>query len=197
MFEMFQPMRHQLPGRKQGTSYGFRGGQNLLAQALTRLLGGKDWDESGQAYAVHVEDLCVGHLGLEPGRGGWVIPVLEELPSTIIAYALNSNEYYERHCEYYQESGMLAPSSSSHEAVFPLNEGGQHHDGVSSPSSAPPTPSPYPGKDGTQRAQDEGSPPLLFTREELEKQLLSQHKTHIKVISASTCKARFLMVVRL
>jgi hypothetical protein len=30
-----------------------------------------------------------GRLGLEPGRNGLVIPVFEELPSTVIAYALN------------------------------------------------------------------------------------------------------------
>lgn len=190
-----QVMRHQMPQSKsKGVGYGLSGfskGQNSLAQALTRLLGGKDWEESGQAYAVHVEDLCQGRLGLEPGRGGWVIPVLDELPSTIIAYALNSHEYHERRQEFYQGT-VTAPTPAATEPAFHLSEGqeggggssggGNGDGGNGSPSSAPSTPNPYHQGGASDGADGEGgSSPVVLTPEELERQMLSQLKTHIKV----------------
>lgn len=68
-----------------------------LPKLLTRFLVGKDLS-SGEhnKFFIPLGDFGEGRYGLKPGRKGEVIAVHEDEFSTIIAYALASEEYYEQ-----------------------------------------------------------------------------------------------------
>ena len=67
-----------------------------ITKALSRFLAGKqDSNEEQNKFFVPLGEFGTGRFGLKPGRNGEVIPVSEEIPASIIAYTLASEEYYE------------------------------------------------------------------------------------------------------
>jgi hypothetical protein len=65
-----------------------------IVKAFARLLGKDNFKQSN--FAVDISEFSGGRLGLPPGRGGRVIGVVEEELSTVIAYSLSSQEYWEQ-----------------------------------------------------------------------------------------------------
>jgi len=66
-----------------------------LAKAIQRFRGKDDAGSGSTAFAVGVDELCQGRLGLPAGRLGRVIAVHEEQLASVIAYSLASDEYYD------------------------------------------------------------------------------------------------------
>ena len=66
-----------------------------LTKALQRFRGKDNSGAVPTAFAVGVDELCQGRLGLPAGRFGRVIAVHEEQLATVIAYSLASEEYYQ------------------------------------------------------------------------------------------------------
>lgn len=65
-----------------------------IVKAFARLLGKDNLKQSN--FAVDISEFSGGRLGLPPGRGGRVIGVVEEELSTVIAYSLSSQEYWDQ-----------------------------------------------------------------------------------------------------
>jgi hypothetical protein len=65
-----------------------------IVKAFARLLGKDNFKQSN--FAVDISDFSGGRLGLPPGRGGRVIGVVEDELSTVIAYSLSSQEYWDQ-----------------------------------------------------------------------------------------------------
>jgi hypothetical protein len=65
-----------------------------IVKAFARLLGKDSFKQSN--FAVDISEFSGGRLGLPPGRGGRVIGVVEDELSTVIAYSLSSQEYWEQ-----------------------------------------------------------------------------------------------------
>jgi hypothetical protein len=67
-----------------------------ITKALSRFLAGnKDSVEEQNKFFVPLGEFGTGRYGMKPGRFGVVIPVSEEVPASIIAYTLASEEYYD------------------------------------------------------------------------------------------------------
>jgi 1-phosphatidylinositol-3-phosphate 5-kinase len=66
-----------------------------LTKAIQRFRGKGEHESGHTAFAVGLEELCQGRLGLPPGRFGRVVAVHEEQLATVIAYSLASEEYHE------------------------------------------------------------------------------------------------------
>lgn len=138
-------------------------GKNSLASALVRLLGGKE-NAEGSPYAVELEDILawVGRLGLEPLPNGGVIPVVEEMASTIISYALSCQEYRSR----FREFQTLAL---------------RRHDSPTSAPSPPSSPPPPGQRSGDRKTRKEREEKEAEEDRGLERLMLYPEKSHIKI----------------
>jgi hypothetical protein len=141
-----------------------------VKSALTRFFnrGGKELDP----YVVDLGIFNEGRPRLEPGVGGLVLPVFDEMPSTVIAYSLSSTEYEKEFKRFSRmeaqelkiSSGDDAYSSSEPGATQPRNRNDSRRNDPSKPSA------------GSQAF------PLspLEERKDIERRMLMRNKSHIK-----------------
>jgi hypothetical protein len=85
----------------KGTGTEDKRASTRFVKAFARLLGKDSLKQSN--FAVDISDFSGGRLGLPPGRGGRVIGVVEDELSTVIAYSLSSQEYWEQIQAYLRE----------------------------------------------------------------------------------------------
>ena len=155
-----------------------------VKSAITRFFnrGGKELDP----YIVDLGILKEGRPRLEPGAGGIIVPVIDEQPSTVIAYSLSSTEYgnqFKKLSKIEAQStsdknsqpgenartgdvplkpGQRPPSSRSSSAQHSQRKGSKDHS-KGSKNSEPPT----------------STPPVDY-RKDIERRMLVRNKSHIK-----------------
>lgn len=141
-----------------------------VKSALTRFFnrGGKELDP----YVVDLGIFNEGRPRLEPGVGGLVIPVVDEMPSTVIAYSLSSAEY-EKEFKRFSKMEPLALDVKSSNADDTYNSGEpasvQSRNRIDSKANDP-------SKNPSQNF------PLspLEERKGIERRMLMRNKSHIK-----------------
>ena len=143
-----------------------------VKSALTRFFnrGGKELDP----YVVDLGIFNEGRPRLEPGVGGLVLPVFDEMPSTVIAYSLSSMEYekeFKRFSKMEASAQDVKPSSG--DDAYSSSEPGlvqsrNRNDPKRNDHSRP-----------TPMAQTFPLTPL-DERKDIERRMLMRNKSHIK-----------------
>ena len=123
-----------------------------VKSALTRFFnrGNKELDP----YVVDLGIFAEGSPRLEPGRGGMVIPVYDDQPSTVIAHSLSSEEYYKQFRKYTEMEGGTKTNS----------------DGSSDDESRP----------NRHRGSSNSARAIQDDRKDIERRMLVRSKAHIK-----------------
>jgi 1-phosphatidylinositol-3-phosphate 5-kinase len=144
-----------------------------VKSALTRFFnrGGREFDP----YVVDLGIFKFGRPRLEPGVDGIVVPVVDEQPSTVIAYSLSSLEYANQFKHFSRAEGPVADHERS------LSPEGQRKGDVAPLSS---------GDGGESRSRREASRsptsatgaqlPGFDARKDIERRMLMRSKSHIK-----------------
>lgn len=145
-----------------------------VKSALTRFFnrGGKEFDP----YVVDLGIFKFGRPRLEPGVDGIVVPVVDEQPSTVIAYSLSSHEYANQFKHFSRAEGPIPDRERS---LSPE----EHRRADASAFS--------PGESGESRSRREASrSPTSATgaphssgfdaRRDIERRMLMRNKSHIK-----------------
>eukprot|EP00546_Thalassionema_frauenfeldii_P019067 CAMPEP_0178894948 /NCGR_PEP_ID=MMETSP0786-20121207/301_1 /TAXON_ID=186022 /ORGANISM="Thalassionema frauenfeldii, Strain CCMP 1798" /LENGTH=691 /DNA_ID=CAMNT_0020565097 /DNA_START=745 /DNA_END=2820 /DNA_ORIENTATION=+ len=141
-----------------------------VKSALTRLFnrGGKESDP----YEVDLGIFKEGRPRLEPGVDGIVIPILDEIPSTVIAYSLSSEEYQKQMLHF---SKMDSRAGVEERSASP--------DRRSSSGDIPLPPSQDKGSQSQQSDKMPNNPStihILDERKDIERRMLERNKSHIK-----------------
>jgi 1-phosphatidylinositol-3-phosphate 5-kinase len=149
-----------------------------VKSAITRFFnrGGKEMDP----YIVDLGIIKDGRPRLEPGEGGIVVPVVDEQPSTVIAYSLSSTEYGNQ----FKKLSRMEASSSSGEKIPPPDgsrnsEGTQKTTAGQLPSSSS-SGSHRRGSKGSKSPDASTSTPDSDERKDIERRMLVRNKSHIK-----------------
>jgi 1-phosphatidylinositol-3-phosphate 5-kinase len=148
-----------------------------VKSALTRFFnrGGKESDP----YEVDLGLFKEGRPRLEPGVDGIIIPVFDEIPSTVIAYSLSSTEYSKQMAHF---SKMESRSSADDKPPSQDNKSSGAVLGGSDPGPVPTLKST--SKDGTpQRTKSSSTVGTIAPydeRKDIERRMLERNKSHIK-----------------
>ena len=169
-----------------------------VKSALTRFFnrGGKESDP----YVVDLGILKDGRPRLEPGVDGVVLPVVDDMPSTVIAYSLSSAEYAKQFHMFSQQGAALDANP-----VAPVAEStkGEHARSDEPPPLLPETgPPPRPVQQSppstmetkkpaiprkapprpstSERQKSTSSTSRMEERKEMERRMLERNKSHIK-----------------
>ena len=120
-----------------------------VKSALTRLFnrGGKETDP----YTVDLGVLKEGRPRLEPGVGGVVLPVVDEIPSTVIAYSLSSAEYAKQFNYHLKTSSHSSSATTDTASMSTTSSSQDRSGGGKSRSSA------KHGQDGSSTSTEEQS----------------------------------------
>jgi 1-phosphatidylinositol-3-phosphate 5-kinase len=148
-----------------------------VKSALTRFFnrGGKESDP----YEVDLGLFKEGRPRLEPGVDGIIIPVFDEIPSTVIAYSLSSTEYSK------QMSHFSKMESRSNADEKPPSHDNKSSGDVLGGSDPGPVPTSKPtSKDATpQRTKSSSTVGTIAPydeRKDIERRMLERNKSHIK-----------------
>jgi 1-phosphatidylinositol-3-phosphate 5-kinase len=144
-----------------------------VKSALTRFFnrGGKEFDP----YQVDLGIFKEGRPRLEPGVDGVVVPVLDEIPSTVIAYSLSSSEYQRQMAYFSRLESRLPPDDKPPHVGDPTKPSGETAGGPDSSVDAQ--------KEGHAQSGNMSNMASLTTfdeRKSIERRMLQRDKSHIK-----------------
>lgn len=152
-----------------------------VKSAITRFFnrGGKELDP----YIVDLGIFKDGRPTLEPCAGGLVVPVVDDQPSTVIAYSLSSVEYQRQFKRFSKmeaaPTNEKPPSGSSSQGRpndVPLARSGTRAtEGQKSVGPAVPSRNEQPKVPSSST-----TPPPLDQRKDIERRMLTRNKSHIK-----------------
>jgi 1-phosphatidylinositol-3-phosphate 5-kinase len=145
-----------------------------VKSALTRFFnrGGKEMDP----YVVDLGLFEEGRPRLEPGVDGIILPVFDEMPSTVIAYSLSSLEYEKQ----FKEFSKLMDSADTR-----ANEKARTSSGDEANDSGEPGPIDSRSRSNS-RTRDQSSkssnppPPTPGSKKDIERRMLMRNKSHVK-----------------
>lgn len=154
-----------------------------VKSAITRFFnrGSKEKDP----YVVDLGIIKKGRPRLEPGAGGLVVPVIDEQPSTIIAYSLASVEYGHQ----FKKLSKVVISPTGDKSSQPGGNARSADDSQKPPDQRPPS-ARGPGSQSNSRREDRSkgsrtaepstSTPAVDERQDIERRMLVRNKSHIK-----------------
>ena len=124
-------------------------------------------------YVVHLGMFGLGRPKLEPCMNGWIIPVHDEKPSSIIAYTLASSDYHSQFLNYDKFDGSeLRDSKRSYVEMKHQGSLDEYFSRSGSPSKR--------RRDKLRRSNSQSSNDFVDERKDLERRMLLRTKTHIK-----------------
>lgn len=159
-----------------------------VKSAITRFFNrGKEMDP----YIVDLGIIKDGRPRLEPGDGGIVVPVIDEQPSTVIAYSLSSTEYGNQ----FKKLSKMEASAPIDETLPPTDAPGRSAEGSQKPSAGQRPPSSRSASTSQQQQNERRSSrgggskspqpsksdsPAVDDRKDIERRMLVRNKSHIK-----------------
>ena len=156
-----------------------------VKSAITRFFnrGGKELDP----YTVDLGVIKEGRPRLEPGAGGIVVPVIDEQPSTVIAYSLSSTEYGNQ----FKKLSRMEASMTNEKMTQSGGDGVRSAEGPQKSSAQRPPSSSRTSSSGSQHSQERESKaskssepptpkPAVDVRKDIERRMLVRNKSHIK-----------------
>lgn len=146
-----------------------------MKSALTRLFnrGGKESDP----YAVDLGIFKEGRPRLEPGFDGVVIPVFDEIPSTVIAYSLSSTEY-QRQMTYFSKLENKSTPDDNGMPALPGTTTSTHI--LGGPNPGPPSKPKEHSTPSDNTPPNPGGTDSHDERMDIERRMLERNKAHIK-----------------
>ena len=152
-----------------------------VKSAITRFFnrGGKEMDP----YIVDLGIIKEGRPRLEPGAGGIIVPVIDEQPSTVIAYSLSSTEYGNQFKKLSRIEAQPTSDKNSQPGDSTRSPDGPLKPGQRPPSSRSSGSQLRGGREqsrGSRNSEPSASTPPVDERKDIEWRMLVRNKSHIK-----------------